>query len=58
MKTLLTSVTHYKILVNLDNVTYISQDINNNSIIYFIDGNFAEVTDDFNTLVEKLHEQS
>lgn len=57
MKTLLTSVTHYKILVNLDNVTYISQDINNNSIIYFIDGNFAEVTDDFNTLVEKLHEQ-
>ena len=43
--------------MNLDNVAYISQDINNNSIIYFIDGNFAEVTDNFNTLVEKLHEQ-
>ena len=55
MKTLLTNTTHYDILINLDNVLYIERAADKESIIYFVSGDYARVVEDFDKLVEELH---
>lgn len=55
METLLTNTGYNDLLINLDNVLYIERYKNNSSIIYFVDGSSRRFVDNFDALVEELH---
>lgn len=57
MKTLLTNTPYCKVLINLDNILFIERDMNEETAIYFVNGEYLRTMDNFDTLVEVLHEQ-
>lgn len=57
MNTLLTSTYYCDVLINLDNVLHIERASDKESIIYFVNGEYLRTMDNFDALVEVLHEQ-
>lgn len=57
METLLTNTDYCDVLINLNNVLYIERASDKESIIYFTNGEYLRTRDNFDALVEVLHER-
>ena len=57
METLLTNTDYCDVLINLNNVLYIERASEKESIIYFTNGEYLRTIDNFDALVEVLHER-